>query len=107
MRRVFLSTVLIVVAAVSFAYGQQQGYNTTEAQQNFTESVKALPDVIQASWQSPLDFWVYADGVNKDNAESMTEKVILLAQSEYGQSLCVHIHNGDFNPLLTKCWSSL
>jgi hypothetical protein len=107
MRSLFLSAILIVVATAVCAYGQQQGYRTTEAQQKFTESVKALPDVIQASWQSPLDFWVYADGVNEENAEAVAEKVILLAQSELGQSLCVHVHNGDFNPLATKCWSSL
>ena len=107
MRGLLLSTSLIVVTMASFAYAQDRGFSPTEAQQNFTESVKALPNVIQASWQSPLDFWVYADGVNQDNAEAVAEKIILLAQSELGQSLCVHVHNGDFNPLATKCWSSL
>lgn len=106
-RRIFLSAVFIAVIAVTFVHAQDSGFTATEAQQKFTESVKALPNVIQASWQSPLDFWVYADGVNEDNAESVAEKVILLAQSELGQSLCVHVHNGDFNPLATKCWSSL
>ena len=106
MRSLFLSAILVVATAVC-AYSQQEGYRTTEAQQKFTESVKALPDVIQASWQSHLDFWVYADGVNEGNAEAVAEKVILLAQSELGQSLCVHVHNGDFKPLATKCWSSL
>jgi len=107
MRSLFLSAILIVAATAVCAYSQQEGYRTTEAQQKFTESVKALPDIIQASWQSPLDFWVYADGVNEGNAEAVAERVILLAQSELGQSLCVHVHNGDFNPLATKCWSSL
>lgn len=107
MRSIFLSTALIVLTSVVCAYGQRQGYRATEAQQKFTESVKALPDVIQASWQSPLDFWVYADGVNEGNAETVAESVILLAQSELGQSFCVHVHNGDFDPIATKCWSSL
>jgi len=107
MRSLFLSAILILVASAVCAYGQQQGYRTTEAQQKFTESVKALPDVIQASWQSPLDFWVYADDVNEGNAEAVAEKIILLAQDELGQSLCVHVHDGDFEPLATKCWSSL
>ncbi|MEW6145037.1 MAG: hypothetical protein AB1598_08485 [Thermodesulfobacteriota bacterium] len=89
------------------AYSQDQGFSPTMAQQNFAQEVKSLPDVIQASWQSQLDLWVYADGVSKENAQSVAEKVILLAQTDLGQSLCVHVHNGDFNPLATKCWSSL
>lgn len=110
MRRLFLNSILLLTAVISFAYagyGQDQGFRETEVQRNFTESVKALPDVIQASWQSPLDFWVYADGVNEGNAEAIADKIILLAQTELGQSLCVHVHNGDYNPLATKCWSSL
>lgn len=89
------------------AYSQDQGFSPTMAQQNFTVEVKSLPDVIQASWQSSLDLWVYADGVNQANAQAVADKVILLAQTDLGQSLCVHVHNGDFNPLATKCWSSL
>ncbi len=110
MRQLFLGSALILTIVISFAhtgYGQEQGFTETQVQRNFTESVKALPNVIQASWQSPLDFWVYADGVNEGNAEAMADKVILLAQTELGQSLCVHVHNGDYNPLATKCWSSL
>jgi len=110
MKRLLLNSFFVMTIAVSVAsvaYAQDQGFSPTEDQQNFIVSVKALPDIIQATWQSPLDLWVYADGVNQGNAEAIAEKVILLAQTELGQSLCVHVHNGDFNPLATKCWSSL
>ena len=102
---IFLTALLAFCTAV--AYSQEQGYSETELQQNFAEEVKSLPDIIQASWQSPLDLWVYADGVSKSNAQAVADKVILLAQTDFGQSLCVHVHNGDFNPLATKCWSAL
>ncbi len=110
MRGLFLNLFLAASIAVSIAvpaYSQDQGFSPTMGQQNFTVDVKSLPDVIQASWQSPLDLWVYADGVNQANAQAVADKVILLAQTDLGQSLCVHVHNGDFNPLATKCWSSL
>ena len=110
MRGFLLNLFLAVSIAVSITapvYSQDQGFSPTMAQQNFTVEVKSLPDVIQASWQSQLDLWVYADGVNKENAQAVADKVILLAQTDLGQSLCVHVHNGDFNPLATKCWSSL
>ena len=110
MRALLLNLLLAAAIAVSIAapvYSQDQGFSATEAQQNFAVEVKSLPDVIQASWQSPLDLWVYADGVNQSNAQAVADKVILLAQTDLGQSLCVHVHNGDFNPLATKCWSSL
>ncbi|MEQ9619211.1 MAG: hypothetical protein RIG61_08565 [Deltaproteobacteria bacterium] len=98
---------LILTAFIHSSPAQDSGFSASQVQRNFTESVKSLPNVIQASWQSPVDFWVYADGVSKENAEAVADKVILLAQTELGQSLCVHIHNGDYNPLATKCWSSL
>jgi hypothetical protein len=98
---------VLMLTITSLAYSQVQGFSPTMAQQNFAQEVKSLPDVIQASWQSPLDLWVYADGVNQSNAQAVADKVILLAQTDLGQSLCVHVHNGDFNPLATKCWSSL
>ena len=101
------SIAAMVVLINVLAYSQDQGFSPTEVQQNFAKEVKSLPDVIQASWQSPLDLWVYADGVNQSNAQAVADKVILLAQTDLGQSLCVHVHNGDFNPLATKCWSSL
>lgn len=110
MRGLLLNLFLAASIAVSIAvpaYSQDQGFSPTMAQQNFAQEVKSLPDVIQASWQSPLDLWVYADGVNQENAQAVADKVILLAQTDLGQSLCVHVHNGDFNPLATKCWSSL
>jgi hypothetical protein len=102
---VFFAAVIVFCAAA--AYSQGQGYNETDLQQNFAEEVKSLPDIIQATWQSPLDLWVYADGVNQSTAQSVADKVVLLAQTDFGQSLCVHVHNGDFNPLATKCWSAL
>jgi hypothetical protein len=102
----FLAAALMLSVTMP-AYSQGQGFSSTMAQQNFAQEVKSLPDVIQASWQSPLDLWVYADGVSEENAQAVAEKVILLAQTDFGQSLCVHVHNGDFNPLATKCWSSL
>ena len=110
MKRLLVNLCLVAAIAVSIAalaYSQDQGFSPTQVQQNFAVEVKSLPDVIQASWQSPLDLWVYADGVNQSNAQAVADKVILLAQTDLGQSLCVHVHNGDFNPLATKCWSSL
>lgn len=110
MRRLSAGSVLILTIVIAFAHagaGQEQGYSETQVQRSFAESVRALPNVIQVSWQSPLDLWVYADGVNEGNAEAMADKVILLAQTELGQSLCVHVHDGDYDPLATKCWSSL
>jgi len=109
MRGLVLNLLLVAAFAFSAAavYSQDQGYSETDLQQNFAEEVKSLPDVIQATWQSQLDLWVYADGVNKENAQAVADKVILLAQTDFGQSLCVHVHNGDFNPLATKCWSAL
>lgn len=101
----FLAAVIAFYSAA--AYSQGQGYSETQLQRNFAEEVKSLPDIIQASWQSELDLWVYADGVNKENAQAVADKVILLAQTDFGQSLCVHVHDGDFNPLATKCWSAL
>ncbi|HVY55684.1 MAG TPA: hypothetical protein VHC46_08010 [Thermodesulfobacteriota bacterium] len=98
------ATVFIFSAA---AYSQGQGYSETDLQRSFAEEVKSLPDIIQATWQSPLDLWVYADGVNQATAQAVADKVVILAQTDFGQSLCVHVHDGDFNPLATKCWSSL
>lgn len=84
-----------------------EAYTVNQAQESFAAEVKSLPNVIQASWQSPLDLWVYADGVDAAEAKSIAEQVVILAQTNLGQSLCVHVHNGDYNPLATKCWSSL
>ena len=110
MRRLLLDLFLVAVIAVASAatgHTQDQVFSPTDNQQDFAKAVKTLPNILQATWQSPLDLWVYADGVNKGNAEAIAEKVILLAQTQYGQSLCVHIHNGDYNAIATKCWSSL
>jgi len=83
----------------------EEGFTETELQQRFANLVKSLPEVIQASWQSELDLWVYADDVSKAGAEELAEKVIILAQSEYGQGICVHVHNGNYEPIATKCSS--
>jgi hypothetical protein len=110
MRWLLLDLFLVAVIAVASSaagHTQDQGFSPTDNQQDFATAVKTLPNILQATWQSPLDLWVYADGVNKGNAEAIAEKVILLAQTQYGRSLCVHIHNGDYNALATKCWSSL
>ena len=100
-------SIFVLLLAVHLGHAQQQGFTTSELQERFSESVKSLPNVIQATWQSPVDLWVYADGVDKSGAESIAEKITLLAQSEFGQSFCVHVHNGNFKPLATKCWSAL
>lgn len=75
-------------------------YTVNQAQESFAAEVKSLPNVIQASRQSPLDPWVCA-------AKSIAGQVVILARTNLGQSLCVHVHNGDYNPLATKCRSSL
>ena len=109
MRGLILNACLLaaIVFYAAAAYSQGQGYDETDLQRSFAEEVKSLPDIIQATWQSPLDLWVYADGVNQSTAQAVADKVVLLAQTDFGQSLCVHVHDGDFNPLATKCWSSL
>jgi len=109
MRGLFLNICLaaVIVLYAAAVYSQEQGYSETDLQRSFAEEVKSLPDIIQATWQSQLDLWVYADGVNKSTAQAVADKVVILAQTDFGQSLCVHVHNGDFNPLATKCWSSL
>ena len=103
-----LNLFLLTVLAFSLAMpAVSHGYTVNQAQESFASEVKSLPNVIQASWQSPLDLWVYADGVDAAEAKSIAEQVVILAQTNLGQSLCVHVHNGDYNPLATKCWSSL
>ena len=100
----------LLLAALVFSLAMpvvSHSYTVNQAQENFAAEVKSLPNVIQASWQSPLDLWVYADGVDEAAAKSIAEQVVILAQTNLGQSLCVHVHNGDYNPLATKCWSSL
>ncbi len=100
----FLLTAFVFSLAMPLA---SEAYTVNQAQESFAAEVKSLPNVIQASWQSPLDLWVYADGVDAAEAKSIAEQVVILAQTNLGQSLCVHVHNGDYNPLATKCWSSL
>lgn len=101
---IFLLTMLLLGPALP---AFSQGYSTNQAQRSFAAEVKSLPNVVDASWQSPLDLWVYADGVDTAAANSLAEQVTILAQTNLGQSLCVHVHNGDYNPIATKCWSSL
>lgn len=104
----FSSLFLIILFAIplfllsneSFA---DKGFTETELQQRFANSVQSLPEVIQASWQSQLDLWVYGDGVDKEGAQELALKVIMLSQTEYGQGLCVHVHNGNYESLATKC----
>ena len=91
---------LAIDAGSSFA---DKGFTETELQERFARSVQSMPEVIQASWQSKLDLWVYADGVSKEGARALAEKVLILSHKEYGQGLCVHVHNGDYEPIATKC----
>ena len=96
---VLLTSVLI--SGVGFAH--PHSFRETELQKRFADSVQSLPGVVQASWQSELDLWVYADGVSKSGAQALAEKVLILAHSEYGQGLCVHVHNGNYEPIANKC----
>lgn len=108
MKYLYLSLTVISLLMVSLQYqgsAHGQGFTETELQERFADSVKALPEVIQASWQSELDLWVYADGVSKAGAKELAEKVIILAQSQYGQGICVHVHNGNYEPIAEKCSS--
>ena len=100
-------SIFVLLLAVHLGNAQQQGFTTSELQERFSESVKSLPDVIQATWQSPVDLWVYADGVDKSGADALAERITILAQTEFGQSFCVNVHNGNYKPLTTKCWSAL
>jgi len=100
---VILLTTLVILDR-SFAH--PHSFTETELQQRFANSVQSLPEVIQASWQSKLDLWVYADGVNKEGAQELAEKVVILSQTEYGQGLCVHVHNGNYEPIANKCSAS-
>lgn len=109
MKYLFLSLSVIILLIVSLSNQSpavDKGFTETELQQRFANSVKSLPEVIQASWQSELDLWVYADGVSKAGAKELAEKVVILAQSEYGQGLCVHVHNGNYQPIANKCTST-
>lgn len=101
-----VAILFISVVILDLAYANpEQGFTETELQQRFAGSVQSLPQVIQASWQSKLDLWVYADGVSKEGAQELAEKVIILSQTEYGQGICVHVHNGNFEPIANKCSS--
>lgn len=91
---------LFLFSNVSFA---DKDFTETELQRRFANSVQSMPEVIQASWQSKQDLWVYADGVDKQGAEELAQKVIMLSHTEYGQGLCVHVHDGNYEPLATKC----
>ena len=110
MKYLSLSFTVILLAAVvvldsGFAH-PHDSFTETELQEHFANSVQSLPEVVQASWQSKLDLWVYADGVSKEEAQELAQKVIMLSQTQYGQGLCVHVHNGDFEPIANKCSSS-
>jgi hypothetical protein len=97
-------TLTVVIVDKSFAH--PHSFTETELQQRFADSVQSLPEVIQASWQSELDLWVYADGVSKEGAQELAQKVIILSQTEFGQGLCVHVHNGNYEPIANKCSST-
>jgi len=104
-----LSLALMLLTAVAildrgFA-NPHDSFTETELQERFANSVQSLPEVVQASWQSKLDLWVYADDVSKQGAQELAQKVIVLSQTRYGQGLCVHIHNGNFEPIANKCSS--
>ena len=101
-----ISTLVLVLAILAISAGQafsDKGFRETELQQRFARSVQSMPEVIQASWQSQVDLWVYADGVSKEGAQALAEKVIILSHTEYGQGLCVHVHNGNYQPIANKC----
>lgn len=101
-----LVTVLVFsVVILDRSFAHPHSFTETELQERFAQSVQSLPEVIQASWQSKLDLWVYADGVRKEGAQDLAQKVVILSQTEYGQGLCVHVHNGDFEPIANKCSS--
>ena len=105
-----LCLILILISAsicLENGFAHPHSFTETELQERFASSVKSLPEVIQASWQSKLDLWVYADGVSKEGAKELAQKVIMLAQSQYGQGLCVHVHNGNYEPIANKCSSPL
>ena len=106
-----LSLSLIPVLLITFMFTQNifahpHSFTETELQERFANSVQSLPEVIQASWQSELDLWVYADGVSNQGAQELAHKVIILSFKEYGQGLCVYVHNGNFEPIANRCSST-
>lgn len=101
-----ISILLVSVVILDICYANpENNFTETELQERFASSVQSMPEVIQASWQSKLDLWVYADGVSKEGAQELAQKVVILSQTEYGQGLCVHVHNGNYEPIANKCSS--
>jgi len=63
------------------------GYTLTENQIRFAQSLKGeVPGAIFAKWQSPLDLWVEADGVNQAKAKEIVLDVILEGKNLLNQS---------------------
>ncbi len=98
---------LIIVTALGFgANAQESGFTLTENQTNFAAHVKAeFPTVIDATWQSPMDLWVYAEGATEKSAKQVAMEVIMLSRTKYDQNFCVFVHDGNMKPLASKCSS--
>jgi len=99
---------IIFIAFSRLSYGQPgAGYTLTENQIRFAQSLKGeVPGVIFAKWQSPLNIWVEAGGVNQAKAKEIALEVILEGKNLLNQSFCVHVHNGDWKQIAMSCWSS-
>ncbi|MFQ5786608.1 MAG: hypothetical protein ACE5H1_01370 [Thermodesulfobacteriota bacterium] len=111
MRFVFFKTNILFIIFIAFSrlsYGQPTGgYTLTENQIRFAQSLKSeVPGVIFAKWQSPLDIWVEAGGVNQAKAKEIALEVVLEGKNLLNQSFCVHVHNGDWKQISMSCWSS-
>ena len=97
---------LIFLAAFSGIGFSKEGFNPTEMQSQFAQSVETSVSGVQsAEWSTPVDLWVRADDASQGQATRIASDIIVRAKEDLGQGFCVHVHNGDWKPLSDMCWS--
>jgi hypothetical protein len=98
---------IIILAAFSEISFGQEDFSAGKMQSQFAESIKnSLSGVVEAKWTSPVDLWVQTSNVSKNQARDIAADVVAKARTDLKQSICVHVHNGDWEPISNLCWSS-
>ena len=84
-----------------------EGFTVKYSQIDFAQSDPIeIPRVISAKWQSPTDIWVEADRANDSRAKDIALDVIFEGKNILDQSLCVHVHIGNWQQIAMTRWSS-
>src|SRR5713101_7409854 len=106
MKRSFVKMAISIICVAAFSqigFGAED-FTPAKLQSQFADSLKgSISGVEDAKWKSHVDLWIQASGADKNKAEDIASDVIAKGKANLRQSLCVHVHKGDWKELYKLC----